>query len=93
MIHYLAIRNVEFLGTCNERLILEVSYVLDGDIGKQTMIIRNGQWHFRETNMFTKLLLDEQISRKQYQDCMNDILKEANRWCEDLGVPEITQKT
>lgn len=83
--------NVDIVTTCNDRLILEVCFLADGNEVKEKMIIHNGKYHFHEGNKLKKIKeRSERMPEPYYEGCMEKIMEEANRWCEDLGLPKLT---
>lgn len=85
---------VDFIGICNNRLILEVcifaGHRSGGSTLKEKMIVHDGKYHFREHSHLKKVKHSKFLDDKSYDTCIQDIIKETNSWCEDLGLPEIT---
>jgi len=60
---------------------------------KEKMIIHNGRYHFHEGNKLKKIKQkSERMPELYYDGCMEAIMEEANRWCEDLGLPKLTEE-
>ena len=85
--------SVDIVTACNNRLILHVCFRADNSEVKEKMIIHNGRYHFHEGNKLKKIKQkSEHMPELYYDGCMEAIMEEANRWCEDLGLPKLTEE-
>lgn len=88
---------VDFIGICNNRLIFEVCIFAGHNSGgstlKEKIIVYNRKYHFRENSHLKRIKrTSKYLNNKSYDACIQDIIKETNSWCEDLGLPEITEE-
>lgn len=85
--------SVDIVAECNDRLIFEVCFRADNSDVKEKMIIYNGRYHFHEGNKLKKIKeKSERMPESYYNECMDAIMEEANRWCEELGLPKLTEE-
>lgn len=88
---------VDFIGICNNRLILEVcifaGHRSGGSTLKEKMIVHDGKYHFRKHSHLKAIKqISKYLDTERYDKCIQDIIKETNSWCEDLGLPEVTEE-
>lgn len=85
--------SLDIVTECNGRLIFEVCFRADNNDVKEKMIVYNGRYHFHEGNKLKKIKQkSERMPAPYYDGCMDAIMEEANRWCEELGLPKLTEE-
>ena len=86
--------DVKYVGYANERLILRVCYTIGKEYIEEEMFIHEGKlWFLDEGSKLKRFYGNEEIDKKSYNQTMDNIKKEANRWCRNLGLQEVPVET
>lgn len=86
--------DVKYVGYPNDRLILKACYTVGEQFIEEEMFIYEGELRFRYEGSRLKRFCDNgKIAKWSYERTMDHIRKDVNRWCRNLGLPELIEKT
>lgn len=85
--------HIDIITSHNDRLVLRVYIDVNGNDAYDDMIIYEGKYHFHE-GVLKKIKMNQffKETERLCNRCQEDIIKAANSWCKDLGLPELTEE-
>lgn len=85
-------KEVAYVGWANNRLILSPKYIIAGHEFNDILIIHDGKIDCYNLLHFAACFLGGHLDEKDYESGRELIMDGCNRWCRNLGLPEITEK-